>query len=411
MRLNKIIVSILLGFICSFSLIVDVYADGYYFNVGSDGEYLEQLWAICGKSSGNKCLIYDNVDNKWFELTPDYRGVTSADGYEHFCITKNGKDCVSDISEIIGYIQKTSHECGPDKDKVCLDYVNSLCGDGKDVINFCDDLNSNKDIASMDVDGFKCETTLYGYSYPSKDSGKAVFKPLDHQLIITLFTGNNGGGNVRFDSPYNDINKYEATFPLYVNDKVRVNNRYLLTGEDEKYLVGKLNGNQGHNCVNLGAFCLNTKKSSNSKIIWEYVKDPDDCDDSSPMFELGRVSATFNFDSDFKLNDNIKIEPNTLKLCQNGKLFDSKEITAFVKFVFGILRYSVPLILIGLGAVDFGRAIFSGNEEGVKKAQSKFIMRLIIAVGVFLVPSVLKLLLSIASGIWSNIDADMCGLF
>ena len=43
--------------------------------------------------------------------------------------------------------------------------------------------------------------------------------------------------------------------------------------------------------------------------------------------------------------------------------------------------------------------------------QSKFIKRLIVAVIIFLVPSLLQLLLSIASNIWPEIDATMCGIF
>lgn len=75
-----------------------------------------------------------------------------------------------------------------------------------------------------------------------------------------------------------------------------------------------------------------------------------------------------------------------------------------------LLKIAIPLVLFGLGSLDFLQAIFAGNEDGMKKAKAKFIKRLLIAVCIFLVPSILKLILTIANGVWGNISTDLCGL-
>ena len=48
------------------------------------------------------------------------------------------------------------------------------------------------------------------------------------------------------------------------------------------------------------------------------------------------------------------------------------------------------------------------TAQGQRKA--KFIKRLVIGVAIFLVPSMLKLLLSIGQSVWPVIDADLCGI-
>ena len=67
-------------------------------------------------------------------------------------------------------------------------------------------------------------------------------------------------------------------------------------------------------------------------------------------------------------------------------------------------------MLLALGSLDFAQAVFASNEDGVKKAQSKFIKRLVIAVVIFLIPSFLGVILRIANSIWGNIDPTFCGI-
>ncbi|MBQ6494433.1 MAG: hypothetical protein IJI49_00355 [Bacilli bacterium] len=89
--------------------------------------------------------------------------------------------------------------------------------------------------------------------------------------------------------------------------------------------------------------------------------------------------------------------------------YDCKELIGdkmidLLKNVVKILRILIPIILNVFGIIDFAKAIFAGKEDEMKKAQTKFIKRLIIGVIIYLIPSILNLVLNIANKIWPVID-------
>ena len=86
------------------------------------------------------------------------------------------------------------------------------------------------------------------------------------------------------------------------------------------------------------------------------------------------------------------------------------EIRGYLKSLLTIIKILIPLILIVLGTLDFAVAIFSGKDDDMKKNANKFIKRFIIAIIIFFIPSLLELLLTIASKIWGNIDPSLCGI-
>lgn len=135
----------------------------------------------------------------------------------------------------------------------------------------------------------------------------------------------------------------------------------------------------------------------------------------SSLTEYPRIGADgTNLVTDQKASDDIEIpltfEKFEITSCEQ-LLGDSDELINMIKTVINVTKILIPVLLIGLGIVDFVQAVFAGNEDKMKKAQSRFIKRLIIGVIIFLIPSVLKALLTIANSIWPNIDADLCGLF
>lgn len=100
----------------------------------------------------------------------------------------------------------------------------------------------------------------------------------------------------------------------------------------------------------------------------------------------------------------------TIKNYQNcGEIIGTK-MQDLLKNVVKVLRILIPIILNVFGVIDFARAIFAGDEEAMKKAQAKFIKRLIIGIVIYLIPSLLKLVLNIAHGIWPVVDNTVCGI-
>ena len=53
-----------------------------------------------------------------------------------------------------------------------------------------------------------------------------------------------------------------------------------------------------------------------------------------------------------------------------------------------------PILVVLLSAVDFVKAVFSSDDKAIKEAQSKLIIRLIAAIALFLVPTLIQVLLS-----------------
>lgn len=86
------------------------------------------------------------------------------------------------------------------------------------------------------------------------------------------------------------------------------------------------------------------------------------------------------------------------------------ELVGYLQSFVNILKVGVPILLIVFGTLDFARAIFSFDEGEMKKAQTKFIKRVIIAVAFFLIPTFLGVILDIANKIWPSIDNTLCGI-
>ena len=86
----------------------------------------------------------------------------------------------------------------------------------------------------------------------------------------------------------------------------------------------------------------------------------------------------------------------------------SDELNAKILSYFNIIRFAVPILVVGLGILDFTKAIFAGDDGEMKKAQSKFFKRILIAILFFFVPIFVNLLLSIANHVWDIINPSTC---
>ena len=114
--------------------------------------------------------------------------------------------------------------------------------------------------------------------------------------------------------------------------------------------------------------------------------------------------------NDVDLTSDIIFSPNTFKVCTNNQFLGDAKLSELLHSLVNIVKVIIPIILLVFGSLDFAQAIFAQDEGSIKKAQSKFIKRLIIAVVIFLIPSMMKTVLGLAKNIWPVIDADLCGI-
>ena len=78
-------------------------------------------------------------------------------------------------------------------------------------------------------------------------------------------------------------------------------------------------------------------------------------------------------------------------------------IVGIIKTVVTYIKWGVPILLILFGTIDLAKAVIAGKEDEMKKAQNTFIKRLIYAIAVFLVVTLVSFVMGIVS---KNADGD-----
>lgn len=68
--------------------------------------------------------------------------------------------------------------------------------------------------------------------------------------------------------------------------------------------------------------------------------------------------------------------------------------------VFPIIQIGIPILLIIMGSIDLGKAVMSSDDKEIKGATSKLIKRVIMAVAIFFVVTIVSLVM----GLFANVD-------
>ena len=74
-------------------------------------------------------------------------------------------------------------------------------------------------------------------------------------------------------------------------------------------------------------------------------------------------------------------------------------IIAIVKTVLYILQIGIPIVLVLMGTIDLGKAVLSSDDKAIKESTSRLIKRVIAAVAVFFVFTIVKLIMNIISAL------------
>lgn len=92
---------------------------------------------------------------------------------------------------------------------------------------------------------------------------------------------------------------------------------------------------------------------------------------------------------------------NTLEYCQ-GVIGDQgipNGIGNAVHMIVVAIQVVVPILLIIWGMIDFAKAIIGQDEDKIKAGQKLFIKRLIAAILVFLIVTIVQLLINVAASV------------
>ena len=136
--------------------------------------------------------------------------------------------------------------------------------------------------------------------------------------------------------------------------------------------------------------------------------------------QLSKFRASNKMENIFSTQLKVEIPPLIItdpnQKCKDKENCDCEDIigekgVSILKTIKNIITIAIPILLVVLGSLDLIKAIFSNDDGEMKKAQSKLIKRVIIAVIILLAPIILKIILEIAHKIWPSIDASLCGIY
>ena len=96
--------------------------------------------------------------------------------------------------------------------------------------------------------------------------------------------------------------------------------------------------------------------------------------------QLGEDISSDDFNQDMECADIINMEEGHVGWILNT--------------IFNYIKIIGPVLVVLLSAIDFIKAVVGTDEKAMKEAQSKLVIRLVAAIGLFLVPTLVQLLLS-----------------
>ena len=72
-------------------------------------------------------------------------------------------------------------------------------------------------------------------------------------------------------------------------------------------------------------------------------------------------------------------------------------IISIIKTVLNIVRWAIPITLIVIGTFDMMKAVIASKEDEIKAAQKLLIKRVVYAVVIFLIPTIVYFVFNIVS--------------
>lgn len=89
-----------------------------------------------------------------------------------------------------------------------------------------------------------------------------------------------------------------------------------------------------------------------------------------------------------------------------GSTSDEESVAWLLQQILNYVKILGPILVVILSSLDFAKAIIASDDENMKKAERKLVIRLILAVALFLIPTLVSVLLNIF-GITTD---QICGL-
>lgn len=229
-----------------------------------------------------------------------------------------------------------------------------------------------------------CQSTVLiceGKGSTSIGSGYSVLFDLQYEIDARNYKGKT--------SPYNGVEASIADIVEYHGD----NNCWLVT-VNESESTGKIVDSLSKNCYTYNNY-VEELKSNYAKCEENNVQSCYDFNNNksklknicSSTVSYGSynnpcVVSCLNLEKDIGNIENSEIEEGTCNV--------SDRILKLIKNVFKWGKYIAPVLVIILSILDFIKAIAAQNDDEMKKAQGRFVKRLIAAALLFIIPFLIE---------------------
>ena len=307
--------------------------------------------------------IKENKSHKVGSYTFDY---SSFDYQNYFNLYRTNKSCPQNIylSETYGKMQFYETRYAELSDSVTYTFTTSNTGGN----------NGNNNCTNPDADN--CET----YDKETYLDGPVTIElgRANGREYVTVSTASNTNSEAKYsDGESRPINVGSYTYmvmgrdwdALFIGDSSYASDIYL----DEVVLGGQ-------NTIHITV--------EGSETIEEYSQ-------FSSVEESLPPGTGYN---DREETGNTEQEPlpvTEIKFCEQNGVRMTFRVIGYVLFIAKIL---IPLLLIILGTIDFVKATLSSSDKAPQEALGAFARRIIIAIIIFLIPTILNLVLSLVDG-------------
>lgn len=119
------------------------------------------------------------------------------------------------------------------------------------------------------------------------------------------------------------------------------------------------------------------------------------------VYVLKNLSDIDDVLDDYDQEQNCSVDNSIL-----GDPDDPNSVAWLVQLILNVIKVVGPILVVILSSIDFIKVIVKSDDEAMSKAQKKLIMRLILVLLLFLIPTIVQVLLGMF-----NITSDpTCGL-
>lgn len=98
----------------------------------------------------------------------------------------------------------------------------------------------------------------------------------------------------------------------------------------------------------------------------------------------------------FLLNIDVVDAATTFRVCEKSGIVKVFQILGYALFIIKILA---PLALMAFGVMDFAKAILASDDNAIKNATTIIVKRVIAAIVIFFVPSIISTAIKLVDGV------------